>query len=103
MAAGARTIDVTTLIEQRRFGGFYYGVIALSWLITAFDGLDGLMIGFTLPYMHDELGLTTAGTRKREGVEAATDRYFFEPWPEAVGAQAAWITERLAAVNGALV
>src|SRR5256885_16343245 len=60
MAAGARTIDVTTLIEQRRFGGFYYGVIALSWLITAFDGLDGLMIGFTLPYMHDELGLTTA-------------------------------------------
>jgi AAHS family 4-hydroxybenzoate transporter-like MFS transporter len=60
MATRMRTIDVTTLIEGRRFGGFYYGVIALSWLITAFDGLDGLMIGFTLPYMRDELHLTTA-------------------------------------------
>jgi AAHS family 4-hydroxybenzoate transporter-like MFS transporter len=60
MATRMRTIDVTTLIEGRRFDGFYYGVIALSWLITAFDGLDGLMIGFTLPYMRDELHLTTA-------------------------------------------
>jgi AAHS family 4-hydroxybenzoate transporter-like MFS transporter len=55
-----RTIDVTTVIEGRRFNAFYYVVIALSWLITAFDGLDGLMIGFTLPYMRDELHLTTA-------------------------------------------
>ena len=59
MATGMRTIDVTASIERRRFDGFYYGVIALSWLITAFDGLDGLMIGFTLPYMRDELDLTT--------------------------------------------
>jgi len=59
MASGVRTIDVTASIERRRFNGFYYGVIALSWLITAFDGLDGLMIGFTLPYMRDELHLTT--------------------------------------------
>ena len=59
MATGMRTIDVTTSIERRRLNGFYYGVIALSWLITAFDGLDGLMIGFTLPYMRDELHLTT--------------------------------------------
>jgi len=60
MTSGVRTIDVTASIERRRFNGFYYGVIALSWLITAFDGLDGLMIGFTLPYMRDELHLTTA-------------------------------------------
>ena len=59
MPTGIRTIDVTALIERRRFNGFYYGLIALSWLITAFDGLDGLMIGFTLPYMRDELHLTT--------------------------------------------
>src|SRR4051812_50131642 len=59
MPAGTRTIDVTASIERRRFNGFYYGLIALSWLITAFDGLDGLMIGFTLPYMRDELHLTT--------------------------------------------
>jgi AAHS family 4-hydroxybenzoate transporter-like MFS transporter len=59
MPTGMRTIDVTALIERRRFDGSYYGLIALSWLITAFDGLDGLMIGFTLPYMRDELHLTT--------------------------------------------
>jgi len=59
MPTGMRTIDVTASIERRSFNGFYYGVIALSWLITAFDGLDGLMIGFTLPYMRDELHLTT--------------------------------------------
>lgn len=60
MAANARTIDVAALIEARGLNTFNYGVIALSWFITAFDGLDGLMIGFTLPYMRDELGLTTA-------------------------------------------
>ena len=60
MPTAMRTIDVTASIERRSFNGFYYGVIALSWLITAFDGLDGLMIGFTLPYMRDELHLTTA-------------------------------------------
>ena len=59
MPTGMRTIDVTASIERRRFDGAYYGLIALSWLITAFDGLDGLMIGFTLPYMRDELHLTT--------------------------------------------
>ena len=49
-----------------------------------------------------ELALSAAGTRTREDVEAATDRYFFEPWPQDVGDQAAWVTERLAAVNAAL-
>ncbi|HLZ48798.1 MAG TPA: hypothetical protein VKR80_09140 [Candidatus Limnocylindria bacterium] len=49
-----------------------------------------------------ELALTEEGRRRRERVEAATDRYFFDPWPDAVGAQAAWIAERLAAVNAAL-
>jgi hypothetical protein len=48
------------------------------------------------------LALTSAGTATREGIEAQTDRYFFAPWPDAVGAQADWLTERLAAVNAAL-
>jgi AAHS family 4-hydroxybenzoate transporter-like MFS transporter len=55
-----RTIDVAAFIEGRRLSGFNYGVIALSWLITAFDGLDSLMLGFTVPYMRDELGLNVA-------------------------------------------
>ena len=48
------------------------------------------------------LALTSAGTSTRERIEAQTDRYFFAPWPDAVGAQADWLTERLAAVNAAL-
>jgi hypothetical protein len=48
------------------------------------------------------LELTAQGTATRERIEAETDRYFFAPWPDAVGAQADWLTERLAAVNGAL-
>lgn len=49
-----------------------------------------------------DLALTDKGTALRERIEAATDRYFFAPWPDAVGAQADWVTERLAAVNAAL-
>ncbi|HEV2250016.1 MAG TPA: hypothetical protein VGT60_05880 [Candidatus Limnocylindria bacterium] len=49
-----------------------------------------------------ELGLTPRGTAIREGIEAATDRYFFAPWPDAVAATADWVTERLGAVNAAL-
>ena len=48
------------------------------------------------------LELTPNGTATRERIEAETNRYFFAPWPDAVGAQADWATERLAAVNAAL-
>ena len=48
------------------------------------------------------LALTAAGTATRERIEAETDRYFFDPWPETVGAQAAWMIDRLAAVNAGL-
>jgi len=54
-----RTIDVAALIDRSKLGRFNYRVIVLSWLVTAFDGLDQLMIGFTAPYMRDELELTT--------------------------------------------
>jgi len=48
------------------------------------------------------LELTEPGRATRERIEADTDRYFFDPWPDAVGVQAAWITERLGALNAAL-
>lgn len=48
------------------------------------------------------LTLSPTGTALRERIEAETDRYFFAPWPDAVGAEATWIGERLAAVNAAL-
>ena len=49
-----------------------------------------------------DLALTPNGASVRDRIEAETDRYFFGPWPDAVGAESGWITERLAAVNAAL-
>ena len=56
----SRTIDVSGLHEERPLGVFNYRVIALSWLITAFDGFDMMLIGFTGPYMRDELGFSAS-------------------------------------------
>jgi len=57
MAAEGREVDVSAFIEGRRLTRFNYALIALSWLITVFDGFDMMMISFTAPYMRDELGL----------------------------------------------
>jgi MFS transporter, AAHS family, 4-hydroxybenzoate transporter len=59
MSSLARTVDVAALIDRSSLGRFNYRVIALSWLVTAFDGLDALMIGFTAPYMREQLHLST--------------------------------------------
>jgi MFS transporter, AAHS family, 4-hydroxybenzoate transporter len=58
MANMPNTVDVSALINGRRLGAFNYRLILLSWLITAFDGFDMIVIGFTAPYMRDELGLS---------------------------------------------
>ncbi len=52
-----RVIDVSSVIDGRGLGWFNYRLIALSWLITVFDGFDMMMISFTAPYMRDELAL----------------------------------------------
>ncbi|WP_137679014.1 MFS transporter [Aurantiacibacter suaedae] len=52
-----RKIDVAEVIEQRRFTRFNLMLVAVSWLITVFDGFDMMMIGYTAPYMRDELAL----------------------------------------------
>lgn len=54
---GARTIDVGSLIDGRRLGPFNYQLIALSWLITTFDGFDMMTIGFTAPYLREQFHL----------------------------------------------
>ena len=53
-------MDVSAFINGRRLGAFNYRLIVLSWLITVFDGFDMIMVGFTAPYMRDELGLSKA-------------------------------------------
>src|SRR5450755_1685827 len=58
MASLPKTVDVSALINGRRLSAFNYRLILLSWLITVFDGFDMMMVGFTAPYMRDELGLS---------------------------------------------
>jgi hypothetical protein len=48
------------------------------------------------------LRATAEGSRLRQGIEDETDRMFFAPWPDAVGAQSAWIADKLAQVNATL-
>jgi len=50
----------------------------------------------------ESLAVSERGAVARQAVEDETDRKFFSPWPSDVGAQAAWITARLAAVNAFL-
>lgn len=59
MAKAPRTIDVAKLIEERKLGSFNYKLIVISWLITAFDGFDQMMISYTAPYIRDEFHLST--------------------------------------------
>jgi hypothetical protein len=48
------------------------------------------------------LKVTAGGATARQRIEDETDRLFFDPWPDDVGAKSAWIAERLVRVNTAL-
>jgi hypothetical protein len=48
------------------------------------------------------LRTTERGARTRQAIEDETDRLFFTPWPEDVGAEGRWIAVKLAGVNAAL-
>jgi len=59
MASAPRSIDIASFINDRKLGPFNFKLIALSWLITVFDGFDMMLISFTAPWMRDDLQLTT--------------------------------------------
>ena len=40
----------------------------------------------------DRLSVTSAGASARQAIEDETDRLFFTPWPDEVGARSAWIS-----------
>jgi hypothetical protein len=42
---------------------------------------------------------TDKGAKLRQGIEDETDRLFFSPWPDDLGAESAWIRDKLATVN----
>jgi hypothetical protein len=48
------------------------------------------------------LRTTARGAMARQKIEDETDRLFFSPWPDDVGAKSAWIAEKLIEVNTAL-
>jgi DNA-binding MarR family transcriptional regulator len=50
----------------------------------------------------DALKTTSRGAAARQGIEDDTDRLFFGPWPDDVGARGGWIAEKLIGVNAAL-
>jgi len=50
----------------------------------------------------DALKATATGASVRQKIEDETDRLFFTPWPDDVGAKSAWIAEKLIQVNTAL-
>src|ERR1700728_2938756 len=43
-------VDVSEIIERQRLGRFLVGLVAISWIITFFDGLDSNLISFAAPY-----------------------------------------------------
>jgi helix-turn-helix protein len=49
-----------------------------------------------------DLKTTVQGGAARQKIEDHTDRLFFTPWPDDVGARSAWIAEKLIEVNTAL-
>lgn len=50
----------------------------------------------------DGLRVTAKGAATRQAIEDETDRLFFTPWPDDVGARSSWIAEKLVQVNTAL-
>jgi helix-turn-helix protein len=50
----------------------------------------------------DALKVTTRGADARQKIEDETDRLFFGPWPDDVGAKSGWLAEKLIEVNTAL-
>ncbi len=53
-----QTIDVSEIIERQKLGGFLLGLVAVSWIITFFDGFDTNLISFAAPYFASGYHLT---------------------------------------------
>jgi hypothetical protein len=79
--------DLATKLAQQRPDDVRAGVARLR--------RDGLV-------RSEALEATERGARVRQDIEDETDRKFFTPWPSDAGTQAAWIHERLSALNAAI-
>jgi len=62
LSSTRNTVDVAEIIERQKLSGFLIGLVAISWVITFFDGLDANLVTFAAPYFRSEYGLTTIQT-----------------------------------------
>jgi len=60
--AAPSIIDVSQIVEEQKLGKFLLGLVAVSWLITFFDGLDANLISFAAPYFRLDYHLSTTET-----------------------------------------
>ena len=51
------TVDVAAIIERQKLSGFLVGLVAISWVITFFDGFDMNVIAFAAPYLTKQFAL----------------------------------------------
>ena len=56
----AKTLDVSTFLQQLSFTRFHLHILLLSCLVTFFDGLDFALVSVTLPEIRDDMALTEA-------------------------------------------
>jgi MFS transporter, AAHS family, 4-hydroxybenzoate transporter len=57
VTSARETIDVAQVIEQQKLGRFLLSLVALSWIVTFFDGFDQQAIAFAAPYLSSEYHL----------------------------------------------
>src|SRR5580692_3590602 len=55
-------VDVSEIIENQKLSRFLFGLVAISWIITFFDGLDANLISFAASYFRKDYHLTTGQT-----------------------------------------
>jgi MFS transporter, AAHS family, 4-hydroxybenzoate transporter len=48
--ADRQTVDVSEIIEEQKLSRFLVSLVAVSWIITFFDGFDTNLISFAAPY-----------------------------------------------------
>ena len=58
-SASGGSFDVSRFLEQRGMTPFHYYLLFISSLVTFFDGLDFSLITFTLPYLEEEMALSS--------------------------------------------
>lgn len=56
----SRTLDVQKFIDEQRFSRYQWGILVTCFLLIAIDAYDGLAIGFIVPVLVREWGISKA-------------------------------------------